>query len=296
MEDFAARGKDVMCPGPDPDPAPPSRFIMPAGAVDAHAHVIGPPPYNPERGYTPGEHPIDEYLRVLDACGLAFGVLVQPTVHADDNGVMLSALRAHPDRLRGVAVIAPTASDREIATLKDAGVVGLRLVAAASGGMGLRDLDRYEALCGETGWHLQVMVNGDRLGASAARLRALRVPLVIDHLGYFPVHLGPSSAAANDILSLLKGGAWIKLSGAFRVAREPGFADAVPIARAFIAAAPERCVWGSDWPHVNFWSSMPRMGALLDLLHDWAPDPSQRDLILSANARTLYGLDKADGA
>jgi len=292
MEDFAARGKDVVCPAPDAEPGPPSRYAMPAGAVDAHAHVIGPPPYNPERGYTPSVHPVDEYLGVLDACGLASGVLVQPTVHGDDNRVMLAALRAHPARLRGVAVLAPTASDRDIATLKDAGTVGLRLVAAASGGQGLADLDRYEALCRDAGWHLQFMVNGDRLGAVAARLRALRVPVVIDHLGYFPADLGPESTAVHDILSLLDAGAWIKLSGAFRVASRADLADTVPIARAFIAAAPDRCVWGSDWPHVNFRKPMPRMGELLDLLAQWAPDAAQRRRILVDNPRRLYRFDE----
>jgi predicted TIM-barrel fold metal-dependent hydrolase len=230
---------------------------------------------------------------VLDACGFASGVLVQPTVHGDDNSVMLAALRAHPRRLRGVAVLPPTASDRDVAALKDAGVVGLRLVAAASGGKGLADLDRYEALCREAGWHLQLMVNGDRLGPAMAQLRALRVPVVIDHLGYFPAHLGPDSTAARDILSLLDAGAWLKLSGAFRVTRDPGYADSVPIAQTFIAAAPDRCVWGSDWPHVNFWSPMPCMGALLDLLAQWAPDPAQRDRILVDNPRRLYRFDEA---
>jgi 2-pyrone-4,6-dicarboxylate lactonase len=296
MEDFTARGKDVPCPLPDADPGRPATYAMPEGAVDAHAHVIGPPPYNPERGYTPDVHPVDEYLGVLDACGIASGVLVQPTVHGDDNRAMLEALRAHPRRLRGVAVLSPTPADHEIAALQEAGVVGLRLVAAASGGMGLAHLDRYEALCREAGWHLQFMVNGDRLGTVAAQLRGLRVPVVIDHLGYFPADLGPDSAAVRDIVSLLDAGAWIKLSGAFRVAREAGYADTVPIARAFIAAAPDRCVWGSDWPHVNFWNPMPRMGALLDLLAQWAPEAAQRDRILVDNPRRLYRFDKADAA
>jgi predicted TIM-barrel fold metal-dependent hydrolase len=293
MENFAARGKDVVCPAPDANPGPPARYAMPANAVDAHAHVIGPPPYNPDRGYTSSVHPVDEFLGVLDACGFDSGVLVQPTVHGDDNAVMLAALRANSHRLRGVAVLAPKAPDREIALLKDAGVVGLRLVSAASGGKGLAELDRYEALCRDAGWHLQIMVNGDRLGPVAAQLRALRVPVVVDHLGYFPAHLGPDSAAARDILALLDAGAWLKLSGAFRVARETGFADSVPIAQTFIAAAPDRCVWGSDWPHVNFRSPMPRMSVLLDLLAQWAPDAAQRDRILVDNPRRLYRFDEA---
>ncbi len=296
MEDFAARGKEVVCPAPDPNPGLPSRYMMPAGAVDAHAHVIGPPPYNPERGYTPQVRTADDYLRVLDACGIAAGVLVQPTVHGEDNGAMVDAMRAHPRRLRGVAVVAPTASDGDVSALREAGVVGLRLVAAASGGAGLASLERYEALCMEAGWHLQFMVNGDRLGSTLARLRRLRVPVVIDHLGYFPASQGPDSAATRDIVSLLDAGAWLKLSGAFRVGREAGFADTVPIARAFIAAAPDRCVWGSDWPHVNFWNPMPRMGELLDLLAQWAPDPAQRDRILVDNPRRLYRFQEAGHA
>ena len=290
MEDFAARGKDVVCPEPHPHPAPPSMYALPPGAIDTHAHVIGPPPYQEARGYTPGPHPVTEYLAVLDACGLARGVLVQPTVHGVHNTMLLAALRRHPGRLRGIAVVSADIADRDVAALKEAGVTGLRLVAAASGGVGLQDLDRYEAICRETGWHLQLMVRADRLGPAAERLSRLRVPLVIDHLGYFPVDQGLASPGATVLLNLLGAGAWVKLSGAFRLSVRSDRADTIPIARACIEAAPDRCVWGSDWPHVNFWEPMPSMSALLDLLGAWAPEPSVRRRILVDNPARLYGF------
>src|SRR5438270_12008625 len=99
---FAAAGDaSRTCPPPDPAPHAPRRFVLPPGAVDAHAHVIGAPPYNPERSYTPSQHPCDEYLAMLDAVGMTFGVLVQITVHGTDNAVMLDAWRRQPERLRG---------------------------------------------------------------------------------------------------------------------------------------------------------------------------------------------------
>src|ERR1700712_2621049 len=129
--------KTTICPPPDPAQRPPVRFALPRGAVDAHAHVIGPPPYNPARSYTPVAHPCEEYIAMLDAVGLTYGVLVQITVHGTDNSLMVDALRRHPQRLRGLAVVSHDVGEAELQALAHANVKGLRLVAAAGGGVGL---------------------------------------------------------------------------------------------------------------------------------------------------------------
>jgi predicted TIM-barrel fold metal-dependent hydrolase len=290
------------CPLPDPSPRPPRNFALPAMAVDTHAHVIGRGPFNPARGYTSRPHDAAEYLGMLDAVGLAYGVLVQPTVHGTDNSTLIAALRSSPARLRGIAVIAPDISAAELRALGEENIVGIRVVTSTTGGVGLRGLDRLEAICLEMGWHLQLMVDADKLGDDALRLSRLRIPVVIDHMGHFGVS-GVSGVDApgfaegmQTMQSLLRDGAWVKLSGAYRLSEQADYRDVASIARPLLEAAPERCVWGSDWPQTNYWRRMPNIGELLDLLADWAPDAQLRERVLVDNAHRLYGFEQQRAA
>lgn len=280
---------DEICPPPDAPPRAPKRFVLPKGAVDTHAHVIGPD-YIPQRSYTPAPHPGSEYLAMLDAVGMTHGVLVQVSVHGTDNGVMLDVLRANRERLRGVAVAPVDLPDSGWRELQDAGVRGLRLMTIAGGGVGLDDLARYGAICKELGWHLQLFTDARKLEGIAPAIAKLPVPFVLDHMGNFQAADGLDSAAAKTVLGLVRDGGWVKLSGAFRLSAEPPYADVVPFARALLDAAPDRCVWGSDWPHVGFWGRMPNVGDLLDLVPDWAPDEAVRERIFVTNPHRLYGF------
>ncbi|MDB5656848.1 MAG: amidohydrolase 2 [Tardiphaga sp.] len=283
--------------GPAPDAAPhrPTRFEVPFGAVDTHAHVIGLPPDYPfveARSYTPPEAPASAYLSMLDHTGMTYGVLVQVSVHGTDNRLMLQTIRANRKRLRGIAVIPLGRPDHELAELQQAGVVGLRLNVLYGGGVGLDELERYGALCRELGWHLQFLVDARELPAIAPKLAALPVPFVIDHMGHFPASEGVASEGFQALLSLVRDGGWVKLSGAFRSTVEGApYRDTLPYARALIEAAPGRCVWGSDWPHVANWAAMPNVGELLDLLADWVPDEAARHRVLVDNPGLLYGFD-----
>ncbi|MGJ7538252.1 MULTISPECIES: amidohydrolase family protein [unclassified Variovorax] len=276
-------------PAADAFPHPPRRYRLPEGAVDTHAHVIGSA-YIDERSYTPRPAPESAYLRMLEATGLARGVLVQVSVHGTDNSLMLRTLQAHRERLRGIAVIRPDLPDAELHRLQEAGVAGLRLNTTTGGGVGIADLGRYEALCAELGWHLQFLVEPGQLMSLAAKMARLRVPAVFDHMGY--VNAGPGmEEGARALLQMVRDGAWVKLSGGFRLSRAgPPYADTVPLAQALAEAAPERCVWGSDWPHVSFRGTMPNTGDLLDLLADWVPDPRAREAVLVHNPQRLYGF------
>lgn len=289
MATMHQRGRFDIDPAPDGAPHPPRSYALPAGAVDAHAHVIGDD-YIEARSYTPHPAPSDAYLRMLDATGMRHGVLVQVSVHGTDNGLMLQTLRAQPLRLRGVAVVPPDLPEAQWRALQEAGVVGLRLNTTTGGGVGVAALERYAAVCEELGWHLQFLVEPEQIAALAPRIARLRVPAVFDHMGY----VRPSQAAGESgqtLLALVRDGAWVKLSGGFRVSEsEPPYADTVPFAAALAAAAPTRCVWGSDWPHVSFRGGMPNTGDLLDLLRQWVPEAGRRDAILVDNAHRLYGF------
>lgn len=287
-----AAGPAPLCPGPDPEPHGPTRFKLPPGAVDTHAHVIGTPPDHPfveARSYTPPGAPASAYLRMLDRTGMAYGVLVQVSVHGTDNRLMVETLKANRRRLRGIAVVPLGLPERSYAEMRDAGVVGLRLNVLYGGGIGLDALESYGALCREFGWHMQLLVDARQLPGMASRIARLPVPVVIDHMGHFPAADGVESAGFQTLLGLVRDGAWVKLSGAYRLAEHP-YAETTPLARALHRVAPERCVWGSDWPHVAHWGRMMNVGDLLDLLADWIADETARNHVLAANAQRLYGF------
>lgn len=290
MDVALGRDRLEVDPPPDPNPRPPQRFALRRDAVDAHAHVIGTN-YIAQRSYTPHPAPPAAYMRMLEATGMQYGVLVQVSVHGTDNTLMLQTLRKHRERLRGIAVAPHDLPAGQWQALKDAGVVGLRLNATTGGGVGVGAIDEYEAICLDHGWHLQLLVSSDLVPRLASRLGRCRVPVVFDHMGYVRPDLAQGEAA-RTLLQLVRDGAWVKLSGAFRVSHLGApYEDVAPYASALAEAAPTRCVWGSDWPHVSLRGEMPNTGDLLDLLASWIPDASRRDAVLGANAHRLYGFE-----
>lgn len=285
----------AACPGPDPRPHGPTRFTVPAGAVDTHAHVIGLPPTYPfteQRSYTPPAAPASAYIEMLDRSGMAHGVLVQVSVHGSDNSLLLATLAQHRQRLRGIAVMPLGLPVAEYEKARAAGVVGLRLNVLYGGGIGFDTLAEYGALAQSMGWHLQFLVDARQLPALASTIATLPVPYVVDHMGHFPAALGVQSEGFETLLSLVKDGGWVKLSGAYRLSGQGlPYADTNDYARLLAEAAPERCVWGSDWPHVAHWNQpMMNVGDLLDTLHHWVPDAALRQRILVENAQRLYGF------
>ncbi len=290
-----ATDKAPLCRPPDPSPRRPRHFAVPAGAVDTHAHVIGLPPDYPlteARSYTPPAAPPERYLAMLDATGMAHGVLVQVSVHGTDNSLLVEALRRQPGRLRGICVVGPGVSDQELETLAAAGVVGCRFNVLFGGGIGFDALDRLAPRIAALNWHAQFLLDARNLPQLAPRLARLPVPFVIDHMGHMPASAGVSHPGFQALLALLRNeNCWVKLSGAYRLTGQgPPYADTIAFARALIAARPDRLVWGSDWPNVAFNGPMPNIGDLLDLLADWAPDAEIRRRILADNAHRLYGF------
>ena len=285
----------ALCQGPDPAPRPPRRFVLPPGATDTHAHVIGGPPDYPwvaQRSYTPPPALADAYIGMLDATGMRYGVLVQVSVHGADNRLMLETIAAHPARLRGICVVPPDASERELEALAAAGIVGCRINVLFGGGVGIEALEPLARRIKRFGWHIQLLLDARQLPAMMPALARLPVPFVIDHMGHLPTGLGIDDPGFRAMLTLLReADCWVKLSGAYRMSSEgPPYGDTIPFAQALVAARPDRLVWGSDWPHVHLAGPMPNVGDLIDLMADWVPDAATRDRIFAANAHRLYGF------
>jgi len=290
----AQPGQTPTCLAPQPELDPPD-FVVPPLACDSHAHIIAVDPDYPMvagRSYTPHAASPEQYLAMLDAQGMARGVLVQVSVHGTDNRYMVEALRAHPQRLRGVAVVAPEVSDRELQALHDAGVRGLRINVLFGGGIGFDAMETLARRIAPMGWHLQFLADARQFDADLLqRLRRLPCPGVIDHMGHVAAADGTQAPGFQALLHLVRdAGFWVKLSGAYRLSQDfERFRDVVPLAQALVAAAPDRVVWGSDWPHVDQ-QRMPNTGGLRNGLARWVPDRAVRDRILVANPSVLYGF------
>jgi predicted TIM-barrel fold metal-dependent hydrolase len=244
------------------------------------------------RSYTAPEASPRAYLAMLKATGMTHGVLVQPSVHGTDNSLIAETLRAEGGKLRGIAVVAPEVSERELEALNQAGYRGCRLNVLFGGGIGLAAIDTLAKKVASFGWHLQFLIDVREIAPIAKKLEKLPVPWVVDHMGYVPAHEGVSNAGFRTLVSLLRDSdGWVKISGAFRLSSEgPPYRDTIPFAHALLDARPDRLVWGSDWPHVAVKPPMPKIGELLDLLADWVPDEGQRKRVLVDNAHKLYGF------
>ncbi len=285
-----------LCAAHDPNPRKP-RLAMPPLACDAHAHVCGPAaryPYAAARIYTPPDALPSQYRHLLDTLGVARCVLVQPSVYGADNAAMLDALAADPARQRAVAVLAPEVTNAELERMHALGVRGARCnIVDIKQGKGQLPLDMLRALAAKIrpfGWHLEFLMHVDEFPDLDRLLDGFPVDVVFGHLGYMKPGLGPETPGFQSLLRLLRSGrAWVKLTGPYRISSGGmPYADMLPLAHALVAAAPERILWGTDWPHVTVKGAMPNDGDLCDLLADWVPDAAARKRVLVDNPAKLY--------
>ena len=290
-----------MCAPPDPAPRAP-RAKFPALACDCHAHICGPQAtygYIPERIYTPPDALLPAYRHLLATLGCERAVLVQPSFHGTDNRAMVAALREGNGTFRGVAVLADDASERDIAALHEAGVRGARLnivdLKTGKGELPLAHIERLAARIQPFGWHIEFLMHVDEFPELDRMLARLPVACVFGHLGYVRADKGIGMPGFEALLRLLRAGlAWVKLTGPYRISTGPlPHADLLSFAHMLVEAAPDRLVWGSDWPHVKTeWTiPMPNDGELADLLEAWVPDASVRRRVLVDNPARLYGFE-----
>jgi 2-pyrone-4,6-dicarboxylate lactonase len=278
---------------PPATPTPP-HFKVPANACDSHIHLFDfAPKYKLTEGrpYTPAEADLTMYRSVQRTIGTNRVVFVHTNVY-DDHSYLIDVLRENKD-VRGISLVTMQTSDEEVRKLHECGGVrGVRITTRDPKAPILKDI---EALCQRIapfGWHLQLHVGGAMLVELAPRLRNLPVTLVIDHLGRVAPDTGPGGPEFKAMADLVeRDRVWVKLSGPMRVShQEPPYDDVTWIPKALVALAPERMLWGSDWPNINLPGAMPDAGMLLDCLATWVPDEKTRNRILVDNPAALYGF------
>jgi len=253
--------------------------------------------YDPKRIYTPPDALLPEYRAMLATLGLSRAVLVQPSVYGTDNRVLLKALAEMGSEARGVAVVPPDVDDAELNALHDAGVRGVRLnlvdVADPSADLPLDEARTLAARIARLGWHVEFLVHVDDVPDLDAQFADFPADVVFGHLGYFRPGQDPDIPGFQALLRLLgRGHAWVKLTGPYRITKQSApYADTDPFARALLETAPDRVIWGSDWPHVMVKSKMPNDGALADILCGWAGDAATLERVLVDNPKVLYGFD-----
>ena len=293
-----------------PQPLTKVTFEVPPGACDCHVHVFGDPkkyPFVASRTYTPEVASADELRQMLSALRLERVVIVQPSVYGTDNTCTLDGMRALGDRARGVAVIDDKTTDVQLDAMGKAGIRGIRLNLATAGisdpSAARQRFDNAVARVRNRGWHIQFNTQLSVIEALSPQFLASPVPLVIDHFGGATSARGLEQPGFGALVNLVTSGkAYVKISGsADSVSTQPDLADVAPLARALVAANPQRILWGTNWPHPGSTLVAGRKptdlalnvqtddGKVLNLLPVWVPDAATRRLILSDNPARLYG-------
>jgi predicted TIM-barrel fold metal-dependent hydrolase len=271
---------------------------MPPMATDAHCHVFGPAatfPYATGRAYTPADAPKHQLAELHNTLGIERAVIVQASCHGSDNRAMLDAIAARDGRCRGIAIADDSFSDTDFDTLHQGGIRGVRFnfVKHLGGMPDLREFHHVVRRIRPLGWHLVVHLDAADIVELSTMLCGLELPFVIDHMGRIRADGGLRQAPFRALLDLAKlDTCWVKVCGPERVSTAgPPFHDAIPFARALIEAAPDRVLWGTDWPHPNVGRHVPNDAELVKLLPLMAPDETLRHKLLVDNPARLYDFD-----
>jgi predicted TIM-barrel fold metal-dependent hydrolase len=272
----------------------PPKIKAPPLSCDSHFHIFGPYdkfPLDAGRHYTPPPALVSDYLAMADIVGLQRMVIVQPSPYGTDNRATLDAVvQFGPHRAVAVVVIDDGFDDITLRRIHDQGARGIRLNLVSGNGTPADQLNTLARRVAPLGWHIQFYVEGERLAELAPVLAKLPVDVVIDHIGGVPAALGTEHPQFQALLRLLDSGrAWVKTCSYRGSSAGAPWSDVAPNVRALVAHAPERCVWGTDWPHPGM-DPIPDAGKLLDQFNEWVPDAGLRQRILVDNPARLYGF------
>lgn len=283
-------GETLAAPYSEGEAAPvTASFVQ---ATDCHHHI-----FDPRFPRAPGRDgvwaTVADYRLLQRRLGLSRSVVVSPGSYGFDNGALLDALDQLGESARGVACVDADVSDEELVALNQRGVRGIRLY--LSGGMKRTadEIMQFARRVAPWGWHIQILADleGQALEDMEETLQRLPVKLVLDHLAYILQPGGLSTRRRDCVARLLQGGnAWCKLSGLYIMSRTgpPLYQDTDEIAAGLAALAPDRVLWGTDWPHTLAPQRKPNGATLFDKLAHWVPDAGLRKRVLVDNPQELY--------
>jgi D-galactarolactone isomerase len=275
------------------------KIALPKGAIDTqmHAYLPGFPAIDGGPPLPAGELPSpSQYREFMKWIGIDRVIVTQGNAHQRDNNNLIACLKDFGDLAWGVAAVNGEATEAELDELADARVIGLRIMDLPGGGVDLSHLEDVDAIAASRNWMLAVQFDGSNIVDHEARLSRLKSRWVLDHHGKFFCGVTPDSpqvAAAKRLID--RGNCWFKFAGAYESSKTgaPDFADVAEIGRAIAAHAPERIVWGSNWPHnlAKTQADYPDDAALTDTILGWLADDAARHLALVDNPEQLFGLE-----
>ena len=272
------------------------KFKAPANACDCHMHIYDSRfPVAPTATLRPPDAHPGDYRLLQKRIGTTRNVVVNPSTYGTDNRCTLDAVAQIGATARAVAVVDTSVSDAELQRLDGLGVRGIRFNLVQKGATTLEMVEPLSQRVNELGWHVQIHMLGDQIVQIEDLLLRLPSPIVFDHMGRVPQPAGVQHPAFAVIRKLIdQGRTWVKVSGAYQDTKvgPPSYADTSALGKAYVQAAPERMVWGTDWPHPTQKEHKPDDAVLIDLLAEWAPDERTRRRILVENPEILYGFPK----
>jgi D-galactarolactone isomerase len=275
------------------------KLKAPANACDCHLHIYDerfPPPGPSARLVANAGVP--QYKLLQKRIGTTRAVIVTPSAYATANDVTVDGIsQLGMANARGVAVVRTDVTDADLKKMADGGIRGIRftLFDPKTAVTSFEMIEPLAKRANDLGWHVQLHFRGDQIVEKEDLLKRIGAPIVFDHLGRIPQPDGTKHPAFQIICRLIdKGRTWVKLSGVYQDTKvgPPTYADATELARAYLKYAPERMVWGSDWPHPTERDHKPNDAILFDLLAEWAPDEALRKRVLVDNPAALYGFGK----
>ena len=280
-----------------PNPKKPD-IVLPAGACDTHCHVFGPGdrfPYSPTSSYIPVDAPKEVLFQRHKFLGIDRAVIVQASCHGTDNTAMIDAIRAGGDAYRGIAILSPDVSEAQLAEMHEAGVRGVRfnfvkrLKARQPEEVRQKIIDKISRL----GWHVVVYLEPEDLPDIRDFLIRIPTQVVIDHMARLPMEKETQSAEFEAVARLLEDDRfWIKVTGPERLSKQgPPYSDTNAVSQELVRLAPDRVLWGTDWPHPNMTNHVPDEGVLVDRVGVICQDEAQRQALLVDNPTRLYWDD-----
>lgn len=267
---------------------------LPTGACDAHVHVFGPAaefPYSESRNFTPVDAPKEALFALHKKMGISRCVIVQSVIHGLDNSAVEDAIAAGDGHYLGVALVAHEVADAELKRLKTAGFRGVRFnfMKHLAGSSTVQQVVELTKRLAPLGLHLQVHFESSLIHDLAPVLRNSAVPVVMDHMARVDAKLGADHADFSALCKLMEDERFhVKVSGADRISMPP-YAEGAALARQLVESFPDRCFWGTDWPHPNH-THVPDDGVLVDLLSSIAPTPDLLERLLVKNPQRFYGF------